>query len=65
MQLLEHSFQAQLLPDSLDINPITGPWCPEGFRELRFPDYLTVDQNSGKVVSFYLQKMLVLISVRG
>ena len=25
--------------------------CPEGSRKLRFPDYVTVEQNGGKVVS--------------
>ena len=33
------------------ISPITGRRCPEGFRNLRFPDYVTKAQNSGKVVS--------------
>jgi hypothetical protein len=30
---------------------MTGTRCPEGSRKLRFPDYLTVAQNGGKVVS--------------
>ena len=33
------------------ISPITGPRCPEGSRKLRFPDYVTMAQNGGKVVS--------------
>jgi len=72
MQLLKHTFQAQVLPDSLDISPITDPSCPEVSRKLRFPDYVTMAQNGGKVVSlkhrplFTLQEiLLVLISVTG
>jgi len=45
---------------------------PEGFRKLRFPDYVTVAQVGGKVVkpyalaTFYPQEInLVLIFVRG
>jgi len=30
---------------------ITGPRCPEGSRKLRFPDYMTMAQDGGKVVS--------------
>ena len=33
------------------ISPITGPRCPEGSRKLRFPDYVTMAQEGGKVVS--------------
>jgi len=33
------------------ISPITGPKCPEGFRKLRFPDYVTMAQDGGKVAS--------------
>ena len=33
------------------ISPITVPRCPEGSRTLRFPDYVTVAQDCGKVVS--------------
>ena len=34
------------------ISPITGPRCPEVSRKLRFPDYVKMALNSGKVVSF-------------
>ena len=33
------------------ISPIAGPRCPEGSRKLRFPDYVTMAQYGGKVVS--------------
>ena len=33
------------------MSPITGPRCPEGSRKLRFPDYVTMAQDGGKVVS--------------
>jgi len=33
------------------ISPITGLRFPEGFRKLRFPDYVTTAQDGGKVVS--------------
>jgi len=39
------------------ISPITGPRCPEGSRELRFPDYVTVAQDGGKVVSLMHQPL--------
>jgi len=32
------------------ISPIIGPRCPEGSWKLRFPDYVTMAQNVGKVV---------------
>jgi hypothetical protein len=44
---------------------------PEGFRKLRFPDFMTTAQDGGKFVSLthgllYPQKMLLeLISLRG
>ena len=54
------------------MGPIIGPRCPEGSRELSFPDYVTMTQDGGKVVkpyapaAFYPQEiLLVLISVRG
>jgi len=52
------------------ISPITGPTCTEGSRKLRFPDYVTMAQDGGKVVSltyrpFLPQEiLLILISVR-
>jgi len=33
------------------ISPIIGPRCPEGSWNLRFPDYVTMAQDGGKVVS--------------
>jgi len=33
------------------ISPSTGSRCPEDSRKLRFPDYMTVAQDGGKVVS--------------
>jgi len=33
------------------ISPTTGPRCPEGSRKLRFPDYVKMTQDGGKVVS--------------
>ena len=52
--------------------PLQACSGPEGTRKLRFPDYVTMAQNGGKVVSlthrppFYPQEiLLVLISVRG
>ena len=38
-------------------SPITGPRCPEGSRKLRFPDYMTVAQDGGKVVSLTYQPL--------
>jgi len=37
---------------------MTGPRCPEGSRRLRFPDYVTVAQDGGKVVSLTHQLLL-------
>ena len=53
------------------ISPITGLRSPEGSTKLRLPDYVTMAQESGKVVSLTHQLLLpqeiimVLISVRG
>jgi len=52
------------------ISPITGPRCPDGSRKLRFPDYVTVAQDGGKVVSLTHRPLLpheillVLISAK-
>jgi hypothetical protein len=52
--------------------PLTDPSCPEGSRKLRFPDYVTMAQGVGKVVSLTHRPLLppgntpgVRISVRG
>ena len=53
------------------ISHITGPRCPEGSRKLRFPDYVKMAQDGGKIVSLTHRPLLtqeillVLISVRG
>jgi len=55
------------------ISPILGSTCPEGSRKLRFPDYVTMAHDGGKVVSLTHRPLLptgntpgtVLISVRG
>ena len=41
-----------------DISRITGPSCPEGSRKLRFPDYVTMTQCGGKVVSLTRRPLL-------
>jgi len=53
-------------------SPITGPRCPEASRKLRFPDYVTMAQDDGKVVSLTHRPvlppqeiLLVLICVGG
>jgi len=40
------------------IGPNTGPRCPEGSRKLRFPDYVTMAQDGGKVVSLTHRPLL-------
>ena len=40
------------------ISPVTGPRCPGGSRKLRFPDYVTVAQDGGKVVSLTHRPLL-------
>jgi len=40
------------------MSPITGPRYPEGSSQLRFPDYVTIAQNGGKVVSLTHQPFL-------
>jgi len=31
------------------ISPITDPMCPEGSEKLRFPDYMKMAQNGGRL----------------
>jgi hypothetical protein len=38
--------------------PVTGPRCPEGSRKLRFPDYVTMAHDGGKVVSLKHRPLL-------
>ena len=52
--------------------PLQAWSAPEGSRKLRFPDYVTMAQNGGKVVGLMYRSflppreiLLVLISVRG
>ena len=40
-----------VIPMGSHISPITGPRYPEGSRKLRFPDYVTMAHDGGKVVS--------------
>jgi len=40
------------------ISVIIGPRCPEGSRKLRFPDYVTMAQDGGKVVSLTHRSLL-------
>ena len=58
--------------NTVKISPVTGLEWPRGFQELRFPNYVTMAQDGGKVVSLthrplFIPKeiLLVLISVRG
>jgi len=37
---------------------ITGPICPEGSRKLKYPDYVTMAQDGGKVVSLTHRPLL-------
>jgi len=41
-----------------EISPIRGPRCPESSRKLRFPDYVTMAQDGGKVVSLTHRPLL-------
>jgi len=40
------------------MSPITGPRRPEGSRKLRFPNYVSVAQDVGKVVSLTRRLLL-------
>jgi len=44
-------------------SPITGLRCPEDSRKLRFPDYVTIAQNGGKVVSLKHRPFLPLENI--
>ena len=67
----EYKFNKYVINLHRYISPITGQRCPKGSRELRFPDYVTVAQDGGKVVSLTHRPplpqeiLLVLISLRG
>jgi len=51
-RLVESCDGSQCPPTAVSyISPITGPRFPEGYRKLRFPDYVTMAQDGGKVVS--------------
>jgi len=40
------------------ISPIIGPRCLQSSRKLRFPDYVTLAQDGGKVVSLMHRPLL-------
>jgi len=40
------------------MGPIRDLRCPEGSRKLKFPDYVTLAQDGGKVVSLTLRPLL-------
>jgi len=42
-------FRVLLYP--VKVSPTTGPRCLEGSKKLRYPDYVTMVQDGGKVVS--------------
>jgi len=71
---MPHVNQPLLVPDAVRKGkavPLEAWSGPEGSRKLRFPDFMTMAQDGGKVVSLrtdriYPQEIyLVLISVRG
>ena len=45
----------QEMCEKKEISPTTGPRCPEGSRKLRFPDYVTVARDVGKVKKFVVR----------
>ena len=49
--ILAFSVDHKISINYIKISPITGPRCPKGSRKLRFPDYVKMVQNGGKVVS--------------
>jgi len=49
----------------IKISPITGLGCPEGSRKLRFPDYVKMAQDGGKVVSLTYWSLLPLANTPG
>jgi len=46
------------IKDKRKISPIKGQRCPEGSRKLRFPDYVTMARDGGKVVSLTHRSLL-------
>jgi len=47
--ILAFSVDHKIIINYIKIGPITGPRCPEDSRKLRFPDYVKMAQNGGKV----------------
>jgi hypothetical protein len=47
------------------VRPITAPRCPEGSRKLRFPDYVTMNQDGGKVVRLTHRPLLPIGNTPG
>jgi len=40
------------------LSPVTDQRCPEDYRKLRFPDYMTMTQDGGKVTSLGYRPLL-------